>query len=178
MSLTMLVALYGAVTGTIGAVVAVRNRADVVWARRAKVVGEARPALLQLRDALAEAKARPERIGAIRTVRLRADLEFIDDVRHRASDRRLRRLLEQAHVACAVLPTAPSGQRGAVTYKADRSRGPCAGSRQRRSREDRRHRPEGATMRSEQVTPHRFVLASGRNTRCQPGTMRPDPVRG
>lgn len=111
---TLAIAIYGAVTGTVGAVtgtvgavVAIRNRYDVTWGRRAKITSDLRPALAQLRDAVAEAKLRPQQVS-LRTPRTRVDLDLIKEITGRAADRKLRQHLHQVHTACSVV-AAPSG---------------------------------------------------------------------
>jgi hypothetical protein len=109
---TLIVAIYGAVTGTIGAlaggvsaVAAIRTGADARWGRRAKVAGELRPALTQLRDVIAEARMRPDRVR-LRTPRTRTDLDLIQEITARAADRQLCRHLHEVHLRCSLVTAA------------------------------------------------------------------------
>lgn len=116
MDVTTAVAVYGAVTATVAALVSVQSRLDVVWQRRAKVIDELRPSLTGLRDLLAEAQVQPKAAAALRSVRARADLQVIDDLRGRTADRDLKRRLAAVHAACSVVAATPSGGQKGGTY--------------------------------------------------------------
>jgi len=116
-SFTLLLAAYGAITGTAGAATAIANRRDAVWGRRARA-RDLRVNLEPLRDALNEAKAAPERAPAItNALTFRAHVEALGESRERCPDRKLRRLLNQLNVRClTVINRAATVQGGQIPY--------------------------------------------------------------
>jgi type II secretory pathway pseudopilin PulG len=102
------VAAYGAVTGTIALVLSLVGRRDVTWSKRAKVASDLRLALRQLRDATTA--ARTDGARALRTPRVRGDLELVEQISGRAADRRLRSLLAVARERCALAANSGTGK--------------------------------------------------------------------
>jgi len=89
MSWTTALAIYGAATGSYGAVVATLGRRDVRWRRAAKQIPDMRPALEELRNAVASARQGSRHLQSIRATDLRANLDLIQEVRIRVSDKKL-----------------------------------------------------------------------------------------
>lgn len=104
MSWTTATAIWGAVTGSYGAVVATLGRRDVKWRRAAKQLPEVRTAIEALRNAVAEAQLGNRTLGSLRETGLRANLDLIQEVRIRLSHRALARsLIEVDHSYSALL---------------------------------------------------------------------------
>lgn len=100
MSLTLTLAIYGAVTGTVGSVTAIRTRMDATWGRRSRAL-ELRDSLIPLREALAEAKARPERTGPLTSsLNFKGHVQALDEGRPSCPDRKLRGLLGEVSARC------------------------------------------------------------------------------
>lgn len=89
-------AIIGAVTGSYGAVVSTLARRDVKWRRAAKHLDEVRPALVKLRDAIAEALADGRSIVSLRAAALRGPLEALHDNQSRLADVKLAKAVGQA----------------------------------------------------------------------------------
>lgn len=102
------VAAYGAGTGTLALILSVAGRRDVTWAKRAKIASDLRLALRQLRDAATAARSDGAR--ALRTPRVRSDLDLVEEIAGRAADRRLRRLLRGVREQCALAANAGTGR--------------------------------------------------------------------
>jgi hypothetical protein len=117
MSWTLDLAIYGAATGTVGSVTAIRNRMDATWGRRSRSL-PLRTNLIPLREALAEAKARPERAGHLTTsLNFKGHIQALDESRHSCSDRQLRRLLADVNSRCLnVSNVAPEGADCPISY--------------------------------------------------------------
>jgi hypothetical protein len=110
-------AIYGACTGTAGAIAGLANRRDAVWARRGRT-RDLRPNLEPLRDVLAEAKVSP-----LRTVSLTANRQFqahvqaIDEAVDRCPDRRMRKYLKEIKVRClTVINSASASEPEQISY--------------------------------------------------------------
>lgn len=106
-------AIYGAVTGTIGTVLAVRSRIDATWGRRSRAL-TLRTHLIPLREALAEARARPERAGQVTTsLTFKGHVQALEEARPGCPDRQLRRSLAEVPSRCLnvgnVVPEDPDG---------------------------------------------------------------------
>jgi hypothetical protein len=100
MSWTTVLAIYGSVTGTIGTGLAILNRVDANWGRRARAL-PMRTHLIPLREAMAEARARPERAGPVTTsLVFKGHIQALEEARAGCSDRRLRRLLSDVINGC------------------------------------------------------------------------------
>lgn len=82
-------AIWGAVTGSYGAVVSTGGRRDVKWRRAAKQLPNVRPALEALRNAVGEARQNTRTVGSLRETALRAHLEVVQEGRNRVSDKKL-----------------------------------------------------------------------------------------
>jgi hypothetical protein len=122
-SWTLVIAIYGAVTGTAGAVAAIRSLRDSTWGRRARAL-DARTDLTQLREAIAEAKARPERARSLTaTAYFRGHLQAMDEARNSCPDRQLRRLLGEVNTSCrhvlSVVPEDPQESTYASVHAID-----------------------------------------------------------
>jgi hypothetical protein len=108
------IAAYGAVTGTLALAITFVGRRDITWSRRSKLAsGDLRNSLLQLRDAATA--ARSTGAAALRTPRVRGDLEIVGEMVSRSPDRQLRGLLRSARDKCAI---AASGGTDAFTEQA------------------------------------------------------------
>ena len=113
MSWTLSLAIYGAATGTVGSLTAIRNRVDARWGRRCRALA-LRTSLIPLREALAEAKARPERAGSLTaSLNFRGNVQAVAEAKPGCPDRRLSRLLTEVTSRCLnvtnVLPEDPDG---------------------------------------------------------------------
>ncbi len=110
-------AIYGAVSGTIGSVTAIRNRMDATWGRRARAL-TMRSSLVPLREALAEAKARPERAGPLTaSLSFKGHVQALDEGRAGCPDRQLRGLLADATNRCLnAANVAPDSPDGPISY--------------------------------------------------------------
>jgi len=98
------VAVWGAVTGSYGAVVSTLGRRDVRWRRAAKQVPTVRPALIAMRDAVAECRNRNRTLGSLREVALRGHLEELQENKIRISDSKLSaKLTEVEHSYTALI---------------------------------------------------------------------------
>ena len=98
------IAVWGAVTGTYGAVIATLGRVDGRWRRRAKQIPEVRPALVALRDAVAEGRRGTRGIQSLRDNVIRAELDVIQEIRPSLSDGKLKdQLLAVDHAYTAIL---------------------------------------------------------------------------
>lgn len=101
------IAIYGAITGTIGTLVSWWGRRDVKWRRAAKQVPIVRPAAAALRDAVAEARAGTRTLVSLREVVLRGHLEVLHENKDRLSDKDLALRLadvERTYNATLALP--------------------------------------------------------------------------
>jgi len=79
MSSTTLVAVYGAVTGTVGALTGLGSWRNAVWGRRARS-RDLRTNLEPIRDALNEAKATPQRAATVtNNIQFRAHVEAVGE---------------------------------------------------------------------------------------------------
>jgi hypothetical protein len=103
-------AVIGAVTGSYGAINSYLVRRDNRWKRAAKQLPTVRPALLALRDAIAEAEANNRSVTSLRDAALRSHLEVLQESRSRIADRRLTAALGEVDTAyTAVLALADAG---------------------------------------------------------------------
>jgi hypothetical protein len=113
MSWTQVLAIYGSATGTIGTALAVLNRRDAMWGRRARTLG-LRVHLTSLRDTMAEARARPERAGPLTTsLTFKGHVQALEDAGPVCPDRNLRVRLGDVTRRCLnvanVVPADPGG---------------------------------------------------------------------
>jgi hypothetical protein len=110
-------AIYGAASGTIGSVTAIRNRMDAMWARRARAL-TMRSNLDTLRDALAEAKAQPERAGLVTSsLSFKGHVQALDEGKAGCPDRQLRRMLADVTNRCLnAANVAPDLPESPITY--------------------------------------------------------------
>jgi hypothetical protein len=110
-------AIYGAASGTIGSVTAIRNRMDAMWGRRARAL-TMRSNLVPLREALAEAKARPDRAGLVTaSLSFKGHVQALDEGRAGCPDRQLRDLLAEVTNRCLnVANVAPDDPDGPISY--------------------------------------------------------------
>jgi hypothetical protein len=100
MSGTLIVAIYGAATGTIGTILSLITRRDAVWGRRGRA-RDLRPALDTLRDVIAEAKATPRNAHALTsTTTFRVLLDELDEQSQRCPDRKTRTYVRLVHGRC------------------------------------------------------------------------------
>ncbi|WP_280313540.1 hypothetical protein [Nocardia abscessus] len=93
---TLATALIGAVTGSYGAVVSTMGRRDVKWRRRAKQLPVVRPALEQLRAALAEVERGNRQIHRLNDLTLRGHLDVLEEKQPQLADRALSKLVSQS----------------------------------------------------------------------------------
>jgi hypothetical protein len=122
-SWTLVIAIYGAATGTVGSVAAIRSLRDATWGKRAHAL-EARAELTQLREVIAEAKARPERARSVTaTLNFRGHLQAMDEARNSCPDRQLRKLLGEVNTSCrhvlSVVPEDPQQSTYASVHAID-----------------------------------------------------------
>ena len=89
-------AIVGAITGSYGAVVSTLARKDGKWRRAAKHLDEVKPALVKLRNAVAEAQADGRSIVSLRAAALRGPLEALHDNQSRLADSKLAKAVAQA----------------------------------------------------------------------------------
>lgn len=110
MTLTISIAIWGAVTGTLGLVLNWIGRRDRTWARRAKVTDLARPALQELKQVLISAQQNPQGVSAA-SYRNRAETTQIGEFAERSADKQLARHLKDvvANYQAAVAQAAPKG---------------------------------------------------------------------
>jgi hypothetical protein len=112
-SLIIDLAIYGATTGTIGTGLAIRNRVDTMWGRRSRAL-TLRTHLIPLREALAEARARPERAGPVTTgLTYKGHVQALEEAKPGCPDPQLRRALAEVTSRCLnvgnVVPEDPDG---------------------------------------------------------------------
>ncbi len=117
MSWTLDLAIYGAATGTIGSVIAALNRIDATWGRRSRA-RTLRTHLNPLREALAEARARPERAGPVTTsLNFKGHVQALEEAKPSCPDRQLRKLLAEVTMRCLNVPNVvPEDPDGPVPY--------------------------------------------------------------
>lgn len=110
MSATLILAIYGAVSGSVGTGVAWRNRRDSIWGRRARS-RNIRPSLDAIRNTMTEAKLAPSSAEALTgTPIFRSHLQEVEEQAKRGPDRKMRKLLTAVRAGClAVIQYAPSG---------------------------------------------------------------------
>lgn len=104
MNWTTALAIYGAATGSYGAVVATLGRRDVRWRRAAKQIPTTRLALEDLRNAVASVQQGSRPLHSVRATDLRANLDIVQEVRIRVSDKKLTgALVEVDHCYSALI---------------------------------------------------------------------------
>ena len=100
MSWTLVVATYGALSGTAGTIVAVANRRDAVWGRRARS-RDLRQNLEPMRDVLTEARIAPDRTASLTgNLQFRAHVQEIGEGIQRCPDHRMRKHLKEINTRC------------------------------------------------------------------------------
>ncbi|MER7450432.1 hypothetical protein ABTW96_09095 [Nocardia beijingensis] len=93
---TLATAVIGAATGSYGAVVSTMGRRDVRWRRRARQLPVVRPALEQLRAALAEVQRGNRQIHRLNDLTLRGYLEVLEEKQPQLADHSLSKLVSQS----------------------------------------------------------------------------------
>ena len=116
MNWVVLLAACTAVAAAIGSLVAIRNRMDATLKRRSRAL-TLRTDLIPLREILAAAKARPERVGSLTASSFRGHVRALDEGRPGCPDRQLRRLLPEVIGRCLnVSNLAPEDPDGPISY--------------------------------------------------------------
>lgn len=116
MSVALIVAASGAAAATIGSLMAIRNRVDAIRKRRVRAL-TLRTDLIPLREILAAAKARPERVGSLTGSSFKGHVRALDEGRPGCPDRQLRRLLPEVISRCLnVSNLAPEDPDGPISY--------------------------------------------------------------
>jgi hypothetical protein len=116
MSLTLVLAIWGAVTGTGGTLVSLASRRDAVWARRARA-RDSRGDVEAIRDVLAESRADPSRAATLTSNNnFRARIQAIEDARQRCPDRKIRAQLADVSARCLSLSNTAANSAPSISY--------------------------------------------------------------